>query len=59
MPIREVRDLQCRIGAAGDTADCSFVMVPDIGSSEYRLRQTGRVAYRLKRRNGDAWCIAS
>ena len=59
MPIVEVRDLQCRTGAAGDTADCSFVMVPDIGSGEYRLRQTARVVYSLKRRSGDAWCIAS
>lgn len=59
MPIAEVRDLQCLVGPSGETARCSFEMVPGIRSKQEQLRQTRRVTFHLRRHNGDTWCIGT
>jgi hypothetical protein len=59
MPIAEVRELQCRVSPTGDTARCSFEMVPAFESREERARQTARVEFSLRRRDGADWCIGS
>jgi hypothetical protein len=59
LPIAEVRELQCLVGPSGDTARCSFRMIPGFGSRQDRLRRAERVAFSLRRRGGDSWCIGS